>query len=272
VHTVAEAFNLCFADREAFYGDPRQVDVPAEALLSKAYADARRARLDPERAAGRMPEPGNPFGYEGRAHRTPPVVAGSRPADTTYGCVIDAAGNAFSATPSDTLDWSPIVPGLGLMISARGVQSRLETGHPSAIGPGRRPRLTPAPGLACKNGRAFMTLGTPGGDVQTQTMLQVFMNVVEFGLPVQLAIETPRFATFNFPNSFYPYTYVPGLLKLEGRFSAEMGAELEARGHTVSRWADWDPSAGACSAIVRERSGLLAAGADPRRYAYAGGW
>src|SRR5262249_34061012 len=124
---------------------------------------------------------------------------------------------------------------------------------------------------------SLMAFGTPGGDVQVQAMLEVFLNIVESGRQVQEAIEAPRFASLSHPNSFYPHSYTPGLLRLEGRYSAEVAAELERRGHRVAVWADWDPEAGAVCAALLEKgaevgASRLAAGADPRRMAYAAGW
>jgi gamma-glutamyltranspeptidase/glutathione hydrolase len=227
-----------------------------------------------------MPEPGDPWSGVGqRRHedeRTPVVAQGGpRIADTSYLCVVDAAGNAFSATPSDRLDWSPVIPELGLVASPRGLQSRLDPDHPSAIGPGRRPRLTPQPALAQRSDGSVLAFGTPGGDVQAQAMLQMLVNTVVLGASLQAAIETPRFASLSHPNSFYPHAYEPGLLRLEGRYPEVVAAELTSRGHHVSRWADWDPEAGAVCAALLEASGgsaRLSAGADPRRMAYAGGW
>ncbi len=279
VHLLAEVLNLAFADREAYFGDPRFVDVPLAGLLSPEYVRAQRRRVDPRRAFGRLPDPGDPWPYQGGLGRRagPATVAakrsGPRTTDTSYLCVVDAAGNAFSATPSDRLDWSPVIPGLGLVASPRGVQSRLDPGHPSAVGPGRRPRLTPQPALAQRDDGAVLAFGSPGGDMQTQAMLEVFLNQAAGASP-QAAIEAPRFATLSHPNSFYPHTYAPGLLRLEGRFPPAVVAELEVRGHQVGLWADWDPEAGAvCLAQVepgRDHQ-RLSAGADPRRMAYAGG-
>ena len=118
-----------------------------------------------------------------------------------------------------------------------------------------------------------MTFGTPGGDMQAQAMLQTFLNVVEFGMDPQEAIEAPRFGTFSYPDSFAPHAYTPGLLCLEGRFPAETQRALEGRGHLVRRWPDLAPEAGGMCAIVRAPGGVtLAGGADPRRSAYAIGW
>lgn len=287
IHLIAESLNLAFADREAYYADPRYTAVPLEGLLSMSYARAQRRRIDARHAFGRMPEPGDPWAHQADSPRAT-AAAGSRraggatadarggpvPGDTSYLCVVDAAGNAFSATPSDTLAMSPIVPGLGLVASPRGVQSRLDPDHPSAIAPGRRPRLTPNPALARRSDGTVLAFGTPGGDVQCQAMLQFFVNVAQCGMDLQPAIEAPRFASLSHPNSFYPHEYVPGLLRLEARIPETVGTDLAGRGHRVERWSAWDPEAGAVCAAVRDpgEPARLRAGADPRRMAYAGGW
>ena len=116
------------------------------------------------------------------------------------------------------------------------------------------------------DGKPFMTFGTPGGDVQIQAMVQVFLNATCFGMDIQSAVEAPRFATYSFPSSFAPHDYFPGLLMLEGRLSDETGAELTARGHKVDWWADWTWKAGGVCAIHADAdNGVLYAGADPRR-------
>ncbi len=166
-----------------------------------------------------------------------------------------------------------MVPGLGLLVSSRGSQSRLEPGHPSLVAPGKRPRLTPNPAMALADGKFFMAFGTPGGDIQSQSMLQVFLNVAEFGMQLQQAIESPRFGTFNFPNSFSPYEYIPGRLCMENRIPAGTIAEMRSLGHDVEVWGAAVWIAGAVCSIKRDFStGLLHAGADPRREAYASAW
>ena len=153
LHIMVEAMKLAFADREAYYGDPRFVKVPAEALLSKAYAELRRGLIREDRAWPEMPPPGDPEGKaavrngHGAASQTgAPSHAGTL--DTSYVSVIDAEGNAFSATPSDPggVD-SPVIPGVGCVVSPRGSQGWLVPGHPSEVAGGKRPRLTPAPSL-----------------------------------------------------------------------------------------------------------------------------
>jgi gamma-glutamyltranspeptidase / glutathione hydrolase len=280
LHLLVEAMKLAFADREAYYGDPRQVKVPAAALLSKQYADARRALIQEGRAWSAMPPPGdvdglNPLtnGASGESHSPPPTgyVAGAA-LDTAYVCVVDAAGNAFSATPSDPSVDSPVVPGVGCVVSPRGSQGWLTPGHASEVAPGKRPRLTPAPAIALRGGRVFMPFGTPGGDVQQQAMLQVFLNITAFGMLPQRAVEAPRIATRSFPDSFWPHADAPGQLDVERAIAAETRAALADRGHTINERPDRDWRSGAVCAIVVGPDGTLMAGADPRRGAHAIGW
>jgi gamma-glutamyltranspeptidase/glutathione hydrolase len=277
LHVLVEAMKLAFADREAYYGDPRHVKVPAEALLSKAYADARRALIREERAWPEMPPPGDPDGVaalkNGAPIRSAPAqTTGAAGLDTAYVCVVDADGNAFSATPSDPSVDSPVVPGVGCVVSPRGSQGWLIPGHASEVAPGKRPRLTPAPAMAFKGGKLFMPFGTPGGDVQQQAMLQVFLNITAFGMPPQRAVEAPRVATRSFPDSFWPHVYSPGQLDAEIDVAAETRAALAALGHDVSERPAQDWRSGAVCAIVVRPDGTLMAGADPRRGAHAIGW
>ena len=275
VHYLLEAMKLAFGDREAYYGDPDFVDVPMDGLLSRAYAEERRRAIDPGRASPEMPEAGNPWPFQGMTRPNglparPKAAAGILQADTSYACVVDRWGNAFSATPSDTVANAPVAEGLGFVVSARGSQTWLDPEHPSALEPGKRPRLTPNPALAMKNGKVWMPFGTPGGDVQCQSMVQLFLNVAEFGMDAQQAVEAPRVSTWSFPNSFWPHAYNPGLAGVEGRIDASVIAELERRGHRVEVWDDFIARMGSLCAIeVDQERGGLSAGADPRRDAYA---
>jgi gamma-glutamyltranspeptidase/glutathione hydrolase len=183
----------------------------------------------------------------------------------------------FSATPSDSSYDGTVVPGTGLVPSTRGSQSWTDPDHPSVVAPGKRPRLTPSPALALgrrgKHGREKLPFGTPGGDVQIQAMLQAFVNLVEFGMDPQQAVEAPRFATYSFPDSFEPHGYQPGLLKLEARLPRATGDALAARGHDVQWWPEFVWRAGAmCLIHADPDTGLKTAGADPRRPAYALAW
>ena len=277
VHTVTEAIKLAAADREAYYGDPKFVEVPMEALLSRAYAEERRKMIRPDAAWPEMPPAGD-AGGGARPYRSSiaPLAGagGTMAADTTYVCVVDEAGNAFSCTPSDgVMRKSPVVPGTGLYPSGRGNQSRTDPRHPSSIEPGKRPRLTPNPALAIRPGKELMPFGSPGGDQQTQVMLQVFLNMHVFAMDPQSAVEAPRFGSVSFPDSFSPHEYRPGVLELEESISRSVATELAALGHTIE-WrpgADW-PQTGVCAVRLDTRTGLLCGAADRRRMSYAVGW
>ena len=273
IHAVTEAMKLVFADREAWFGDPRFVDVPMDHLLSAAYAHTRRALIDPARAWPGMPPSGRGPADAGAAAAEPPAP----PLDTSYVCVVDRHGNVFSATPSDVSSDTPVIPGTGLCPSSRGSQGWADPSHPSGVAPGKRPRLTPNPALAIgregPHAGMVMPFGTPGGDVQAQAMLQTFLNIVVFGMDPQEAIEAPRFATSSFPDSFEPHRYNPGWLSLEGRIARTTGDALAALGHDVHWWDDFVWRAGAMCLVKRDpETGFLLGAADPRRPAYALGW
>ena len=206
---------------------------------------------------------------EGHAPAAEPAPAS---ADTSYCAAVDRHGNCFSATPSDVSWESPVIPGTGFCPSSRGSQSWAVRGHASAVAPGKRPRLTPNPAFARWPGRRVMPFGTPGGDVQTQAMLQVLLNVALFGMRTQDAVEAPRFATHSFPNSFEPHAYLPGRLTVEGRIPEAVSGELAARGHDVERLDDWSHrTAGMCAIQLDLESGIMEGGADPRRMSRAMG-
>ncbi len=261
LHRLVETIKLAFSDRDAYYGDPKFVKVPAERLLSRAFAEERRALVG-ERAWKEMP----PAGDAAPRRELLPLAGGSSDAlDTSYVAVVDAEGNAFSATPSDPNVDSPVVAGVGCVVSPRGSQGWLDPSHASVVAPGKRPRLTPAPAMVLQDGKALMPFGTPGGDVQQQAMLQVLLNVTVFGMPLQEAIEAPRVASRSFPDSFWPHTYSPGKLEAERRLSKDTRDALAGLGHTMGDWPDWEWRAGSVCAVKVGPEGTRWGGADPRR-------
>ena len=277
LHTLIESLKLAFADRHSYYGDPDFVNVPMKGLLDPDYAAQRRQEIDPSRACPDMPKAGDPWAYQGYggngvkpAHPEP--VAGAAEPDTSYVCVVDRWGNGFSATPSDGIGSAAAVPGLGFAMSTRGYQTWLDRDHPACLMPGKRPRLTPNPAMAFRDGKLWMPFGTPGGDVQCQSMTQLFLNVAEFGMDVQQAIEQPRVASWSFPDSGFPHGYTPAAMSAEGRIDPETIKELERRGHKVDVWDDWTPRMGALNAItINRQRETLEVGADLRRDNYAMG-
>ncbi len=276
VHTIVEAFKLAYADRHRYVGDPNFVDVPIDGMLDAAYIAARRGLIDPQTAHPGMPEPGQPDGADLTEAIGPEPTAPAdeiSQLDTSYISVVDSEGSVFSATPSDGSAAGPIVPGLGFVPSGRGSQSSTDPSMPSVLAPGKRPRLTPNPAIAIRDGRWVMPFGSPGNDVQPQAMVQVLLNMVQFGMTPQDAIEQPRFATFSYPRSSDPHSYSPGLMNLEGRFSNDTATRLGAMGHNVAMWPDWEYQAGGVCAIVHDReAGTMEGGSDPRRPTAVIGW
>ena len=283
LHIVNQALNLAFADREAYSGDPKFVNMPRAGLLADDYAVRQRARIDMQHAFPTLPDPGDPAGapepYRLHAKNSNDARGNKRALQpgTIYGCVMDREGNGYSATLSDPQYDTPIIPGLGFAPSGRGCQSRLTPGHPSVVAPGKRPRLTPNPALAIgregPHAGMVMPFGTPGGDVQAQAMLQTFLNIVVFGMDPQEAVEAPRFATSSFPDSFEPHRYHPGWLSLESRIPRATGDALAALGHDVHWWDDFVWRAGAICLVKQDpQTGFLLGAADPRRPCYALGW
>ena len=273
-HAVTETVKLAFADRERHFGDPRFVDVPLDVLLSREYARERRAMIRPDRAWPGLPPAGEIPGRD--IHPAPEPTrerADAGAHGTSYVSVIDQDGNVFTATPSDSSYDTPVIPGTGLCPSSRGSQSWTDPAHPSCAAPGKRPRLTPMGALAIMPDGSPMPLGTPGGDVQAQALLQVLLNMTLFGMNAQQAVEAPRFASYSFPDSFEPHRYTPGLLYVEERVPQAVRDGLAARGHVVAAWPDFVWRAGAvCVQRADRASGVIFAGADPRRPCYAVGW
>ena len=294
IHTVVECAKLAFADREAWYGDPRGSDVPVDALLSPEYASARR-RLVGAEASGEL-RPGSPgdavarlpgyalAGFSGSAAAS--GAAGARghdagageptagtaaravpvpelgPGDTCHLDVADSFGNLVSATPSGGwLQSSPVIPGLGFCLGTRAQMFSLTPGFASTLAPGRRPRTTLSPSLALRDGEPYLSFGTPGGDQQDQWTLTFFLNHVLFGMNLQEAIDAPGFHTDHFPSSFYPRGSVPRSLSVEARAGEQVIAELRRRGHQVEVTPPW--SLGRVSSVARD-GGFLYAGANPR--------
>jgi gamma-glutamyltranspeptidase/glutathione hydrolase len=269
IHTVTEALKLAFADRERYYGDAR--DVPVAELLAPSYLRERAALIRMDRATPAAPAPGNP--PRGGVTSAAPSV-GSRDVGrdgTTHIAAIDGDGNMMCLTTSGgAFRKSVFAPELGCTLSTRSEMFVLEEGHPNALQPGRRPLTTLVSYLICEGGVPTTTIGCPGGDDQAQANLQLVLNVLLFGMNPQQAVEAPRFATQTLVNSFYPREYRPGQLNVEPGFTEATRAELCALGHSVTE-------VGACGngAVVTHRdpaTGVLSAGADPRRPTYALAW
>jgi len=277
VHLVTEAAKLAFADREAWYGDPRHVDVPLDELLSPSYSMDRRGLIDD--TASLTLRPGSPGGRTPRLPVPPtPETAlagagvgeptmdsrGRASGDTCHVSVMDRWGNCVAATPSGGwLHSSPTIPALGFPLGTRAQMFWLTEGLPSSLAPGKRPRTTLTPSIATHDDGSRLAFGTPGGDQQDQWSLTFFLRFVNHGRDLQETIDLPMFHSTHMPSSFYPRDARPGELHVEGRFSAGTRAELTRRGHRLVVSGDW--SLGRLSAVRHDpTTGLLHAGANPR--------
>ena len=278
IHAVAEALKLAFADRERYYGDAPAV--PIAELLAPAYAKERAGLIRMDRAAPEAPAPGDP---RRRGAEAPATVGARRAAagrsaavspaadGTTHIAAIDRDGNMVALTPSGgVFRKSVFAPELGCTLSTRSEMFVLEDGHPNGLVPGKRPRTTLVNYLICENGVPTTTVGCPGGDDQAQADLQIALNLLVFGMNPQQAVEAPRFSTQTLVNSFYPRVYRPGQLNVEPGIPESTRAQLRGLGHAVIE-------VGACGvgAVVTRRdpeTGVLSAGADPRRPTYALAW
>ena len=278
IHTCVEAIKLAFADREKYLGDTDFIRIPFEGLLSEEYARERRKLIDPDHASLEL-RPGSPERFmKGAAVVTRPVAVNlsgdaDHEGDTSYIAVVDKDRNMVSFTPSlhSGFGTGVVLGKLGFLLNCRGDYYSLVAGEANALQPGKRPRSTLQGTLVMKDGKPHMVMGSPGGDDQIMRTMQTFLNMVEFGMNVQQAIEAPRWATRSFPASPFPHTMYPGDLSVEARIPEPVRQALVAKGHKLRVADAW--SMGCNAAIVVDlRTGLLSAGADPRVEAYAWAW
>ncbi len=261
IHTVVEAAKLAFADREAYYADPEFVRVPLDGLLSRRYSDIRRSLIDAQRASLEQ-RAGDPVAMAAR--RNDGAESRAWGGGTVHVCGADRAGNMVAITPSGGwIPSSPVIESLGFPLGSRMQTFFLDQSHPNALAPRKRPRTTLTPSLAMRGGEPYLAFGTPGGDQQDQWSLQFFLNVVDFEMNLQEAIEAPKFSTAHFPSTFYPHNARPGVLRIEARIEERVRAELTSRGHEIEVRPPW--SEGHLLAVELDRArGVLRGGADPR--------
>ena len=278
IHTSVEATKLAMADREKYLGDMDFIKIPYAGLLSKEYAAERRAMID-KNAASLAFRPGTAEKFTSDA--TPldrPVKINTsdfadHDGDTSYIAVIDSARNMISFTPSlhSAFGDGVVMGNLGFILNCRGDYYSLEPGEANALAPGKRPRSTLQSTLVMKDAQPYMVLGTPGADQQVLLTMQALLNMIEFNMNVQQAIESPKWLTRAFPASPFPHTMYPGDLSVESRIPEDVRKQLLARGHKLHVTGPW--SDGSLAAIVIDlKTGVLNAGTDPRTEAYAWAW
>lgn len=255
LHTLIEMKKLAFADRDQWAADPEFSDIPLDRLLDAEYLARRAAMVDAGAAAeARAPGAGAELAAGGRG-------SADDSGDTVYLTAVDQWGNAVSWIQSLFAGFGSglLEPETGIVLHNRGALFNLRAGHPNIIAPGKRPYHTLSPLMALRDDGGFaFTLGTPGGDSQPQSLIQIVNNLVLFGMTPQAAIEAPRFRSYN------------GLgVAFEDRVAASVLGELGALGHQVEIVHGWTATFGGAHMILRDRDGTLTAASDPRREAYA---
>ena len=289
LHAVTEALKLSFADRNAFVGDPKFVpDIPMAQLLSKEYAAARRSRIDPDRAIAGEPAPGDPRGMKATAagqarldrYASPqPIPADVKPFDpneilnlTTYLAVVDKDHNMVSITSSLLSGFGSgmVVDKGGFVMNDRMRYFYLDPKDVNSLQPGKRTRQTINPAMALKDGKPWIAFGTPGSDTQPQTQLQFFLNVAEFGMNVQEALEQPTVISNSFRDSYQPHD-VKGKLLTPAMLPQSVKDGLAAKGHQLD--IRNVKGVGSVKAILIDpRTGVLMGGVSPTGDSYVMAW
>jgi len=250
LHRLVEANRIAFADRAAYLADAAAVPAATQAmLLSKDYADRRRAEIRPDRAASSY-APGWPSSG-GRDAAAEVRVSGT--GDTIYLTAADGDGNVVSLIQSlyDAFGSGVVAGDTGIALQNRGALFTLQAGHPNQVAPGKRPFHTLVPAMVMKDGRPWFSFGVMGGDMQPQGHVQVLLNLIEFGMNVQEAGEAAR------------YRLAGSGVALESAIGADIRAALAARGHTVrSGIGMWGGFQGI---LIDAKSGVLMGGSDPRK-------
>ena len=241
LHLLIEAVKLGFADAGRYVADPDFADIPLEKLLTGSYAGRRRKLINRDKAMPRT-EAGNP-GPEG---------------DTVYLAVTDGEGNSVSFINSlyQAFGSGMVVAGTGICLQNRGSLFSLEAGHPNCIAPRKRPYNTIIPGMVFQDGNLFLTFGVMGGFMQPPGQVQVLLNIIDFGMDVQTALDAPRFRYLQGNECALEPAIPPGVLR-----------ELAKKGHRIVELDDpYSQQFGGGQAImINPASGVLIAGSDPRK-------
>ncbi len=292
LHVLIEALKLAFADRDRYIADPRRSVIPTEALLSEDYAGMRRKLIRMDRAIRGAAPPGDPRGrrailegrtisYEDQEQPVRPEKSSAhQDGETSSFSIADRFGNVVSVTHSvnGTFGAGIVVEGGGYVLNNRLPYFSLEAGEANALAPGKRPLHTICPALALKDGKPVMAWNTPGGDNQPQALLQAFLNVVEFGMGPQNALEQPSVTTTSLHASMYPHE-VSGTVLIPESLAAKVGAALARKGHRLEVRALQQPyfqqtaAVGAVKmTLIDPKTGVIRGAVSPAKDDYVMGW
>lgn len=281
LHAVTESLKLAFADRNKYVADPKFTpNIPMREMLSKEYAAIRRALIDPDKAiSGEAPyghptaaatDPAGkpPVAYGGPQPVPNTVITAEENGHTTYLAVVDKDRNMVSVTSSllSLFGSGHVVEGAGFVLNNRMAYYGLDEDDVNVLRPGKRVRQTINPALALKDGKPYMVFGTPGADTQPQAQLQFFLNVAEFGMNVQQALEQDYVVSTSFKSSYYPH-HAEGKLQIPATIPKHVLDELAKMGHQLD--IRNVRGVGSVKAIViHPRTGVLMGGVSPTRDSY----
>jgi len=283
LHLMIEAIKVAKADVYKYVADPKFTSIPMTGLLSKRYAESRRALIE-SRHAMAYPAAGEPGRFDKATAPAPaqPAAAGPRfddnyetEKDTTSFSIIDQYGNAVACTPTlgGGFGNNVVVGNTGLLLN-NGVRLGSSSPYPENVNyvqGGKIPLLNNSPTIVLKDGKIAMVFGTPGGETIGQTEFQMLINVIDFHLPVQQAVENPRFVLDAKPNFYRPGSEIT--VSMENRVPEAAMKMLQSWGHKLEPSTDFTAGTGGMQAIVVDlEKGTMIAGADPRRTGYAVGW
>ncbi len=292
LHVLIESLKLAFADRDHYVSDPARRDIP-QGLLSDEYAAERRKLIRRDRAIKGVAPPGDPNNrqsilkgrtvtYEDPGKNAAPVATPAKQdnGETSSFSIADRFGNLVSVTHSvnGTFGSGLVVENGGYVLNNRLPYFYLDADNVNALAPGKRTRHTICPALALKDGKPVMAWNTPGGDNQPQALLQAFLNVVEFGMNVQQALEQPSVTTTSFEPSMYPHK--PGdHVIIPAGLHAKVGAALAAKGHKLEIVKLQQPyfqqtsGVGAVKMVLLDQArGTMLGGVSPAKDDYVAAW
>lgn len=275
IHAEIEAIKVAKADIYRYVADPKFTQIPVTGLLSKDYAASRRALIDMSKA-GAYPQPGTPAGSstsspQPRADAKPFPDRYDAEQHTTSFSIVDSFGNAVACTPTlgGLFGNNVVVGSTGLLLN-NGIRLGSTSPYPTDVnyvGAGKIPILNNSPVIVMKDGKLAFVFGTPGGETIGQTEFQMLVNLIDFEMPVQQAIESPRFVLDADPNFYKPGAAVR--VQIEGRVPPATINALKAMGHQVQVLPGWG-SLGHMQAIrIDPKTGAMTGGGDARRTGYA---
>ncbi len=290
IHTLCQAMNLAYADRDFYYGDPSFSPAPPiRGLLSKDYARERARLVRPDHNDPDI-RPGDPYRFQGEKNpylsilenwhsrmpaQTPVTLAEfdrTFRSGTTSVEAADEEGWAVSVTPSG--GWTPAViaghTGIGLSQRMQSFVLDANENPFNVVQPGKRPRATLTPSLALKGGKPFLVFSVQGGDTQDQNLLQFFLNIVEFAMTVQEATEAANITSYQMRDSFADHQSFPGRLTLNTVTPPWVRQELTRMGYQLEFE---ERSSGPINAIFIDRAhGTLWGGSSNHGEDYGIGW